>query len=291
MRQIKALAGLLGQNGGMPSVAPAGPPTTPSPSARGAVARWREVVWPREHGSWSFALEPLALGLIAAPSLAGACLALAVFAGFLARRPLRQALSDPQPARRAEARGPLALISLVALVGLAGAVGWGGVAWLQWLVPAAAAGALFLRFDLRAAGREEIAEVAGTSAFALVPAALAALAGWSPESGAALALLMVGRAAPSVLTVRACVRAAKTGERRVAPALISTGLALVVAVGFVRGGIAPAAAAWLLALFAARSLALLVWPRPALRARTLGMIETVLGAFFVLQVASRWLSE
>jgi len=272
----------------MSSVALACPPTAPSPSARGAVARWREVVWPREHGSWSFALEPLALGLIAAPSPAGACLACAVFAGFLARRPVRMAFTDPPSARRAEARGPLAVISLVASSSFAGAVALGGFEWMQWLAPVAVAGAVFLRYDLRAAGREEIAELAGSAAFALVPAALAALAGWSPVGGAALALLMVGRAAPAVLTVRACLRATKTGERRVAPALVSTGLALVVAVGFVRGGIAPAASAWMLALLAARSLALLVWPRPVLRARTLGMIETVLGLGFVVAVAWSW---
>jgi hypothetical protein len=35
--------------------------------------------------------------------------------------------------------------------------------------------------------------------------------------------------------------------------------------------------------------ALLVWPRPALRARMRGMIAMVLGAWFGLHVASVWL--
>lgn len=51
------------------------------------------VFLPKEHGSWSLALEPLALGLLVAPSLAGGALAGAVLAGFFARRPLKAALA------------------------------------------------------------------------------------------------------------------------------------------------------------------------------------------------------
>src|SRR5690349_12445863 len=106
-----------------------------------AFARWREQVWPREHGSWSLALEPLGLGLLAAPSAAGGWFALAVLAAFFGRRPLRTAVSDPVAARRAEARVALVPLAIVALGGLAGAIVLGGVAWLGWLVPATLAGA------------------------------------------------------------------------------------------------------------------------------------------------------
>ena len=39
---------------------------------------WRELVLPKEHGSWAFAFEPIALGLLIAPSPAGGWLALAM---------------------------------------------------------------------------------------------------------------------------------------------------------------------------------------------------------------------
>ena len=159
---------------------------------------------------------------------------------------------------------------------------------MMWLLPVAAAGAVFLCFDLRAAGRTEVAEVAGATAFALTPAALAALAGWGPASAAALAFAMLGRAVPTVLGVRACLRAAKTGERRVRPALVGAGVALAVGVGLVCAGLAPVAAAWGLAVPAARTVALLVWPGPALRARTLGMIEAVRGLLFVVGAGLAW---
>jgi hypothetical protein len=147
---------------------------------------------------------------------------------------------------------------------------------------------MFLFFDLRGAGRESAAEIAGAVTFASVPAALAALAGWRTAAAAALALVTLGRSVPTVLCVRAVLRAQKTGERRIAPALVTALLALAVGIVFVRAGLAPRAAAVALALLALRAGGLLAWPRPTLHARTLGMGEAVLGAFFVFAVGWAW---
>ena len=253
-----------------------------------ALARWRELVLPREHGSWSFALEPLALGLLVAPSAAGADLAVAVVATFLARRPLRTALGEVKAEHRAAAVEPLVVLGAVALVFFLSAIALGGVAWAAWLAPSALGGTVFLGFDLRHDGRAEMAEVAGVAAFAFVPAAVAALAGWGNAESLALALIACGRSVPTMLCVRAAVRGTKTGVRRNGPALVATFLALAVATVLVRAGLAPQAAAVGLAILAVRAVVLLLWPRPALRARTLGMAEAGLGAFFVFSVAASW---
>lgn len=254
----------------------------PSPAA------WREVALPKEHGSWSLALEPLAFGLIAAPSVGGAWLALAVVGAFFARRPLRIAWRDPSPERKAAARGVLAACGALALFSAGAAVATGGVAWLVWLLPSALAGAVFVGFDLRNAAREGAAEVAGAAAFSLLPAAMGILAGWGPWEAAALATMMCGRAVPTVLTVRAALRAAKTGECDAAPGLFSALAAVAVGSAFVLAGragwVGPAALGGL----AVRAFALLVFPRPTLRARTIGMIEAGLGLTFVLGVALAW---
>ena len=47
-------------------------------------------------------------------------------------------------------------------------------------------------------------------------------------------------------------------------------------------------AAYALAVLALRTIAFLLSPRPVLRARTIGMIETVLGLAFVVAVALAW---
>ena len=102
----------------------------PPPVAVRPFARWRDLVVPREHGSWSLALEPLVFGLIAAPSAAGGCLALAVLAAFFARRPLRLALGDASPARRTAARGPLVWLAMLAAAWFLAALVGGGLGWL-----------------------------------------------------------------------------------------------------------------------------------------------------------------
>jgi hypothetical protein len=159
---------------------------------------------------------------------------------------------------------------------------------MVWLLPSGVAGALFLSFDLRNGGREEVAEIAGSAAFAFLPAAIAALDGVTPMVALALALVMCGRAVPTVLCVRAALRGAKTGVRRPAGALIAAFAALIAGCLLAKNGLAPFTAAVALAVLALRAIGLLVFPRPTLRARTIGMIEAMLGLAFVLVVAFTW---
>src|SRR5947209_5867668 len=55
--------------------------------------RLRPVALPVEHGGWGFSLEPVALGLLVAPSLLGLFLSVTTLAAFLARHPLKIAMS------------------------------------------------------------------------------------------------------------------------------------------------------------------------------------------------------
>ena len=249
---------------------------------------WRDLVCPREHGSWSLAFEPIALGLLVAPSVGGAWFAAALAALFFARRPARAALLEVRPDRHALAVRTLAALVIAAGTALAFAVVAGGTAWLPALAPVALAGAAFAWCDARGEGRAEFAELAGATAFALTPVAFGLLGGLPVPSAVALGLLMTFRSAPSVAAVRAFLRAAKTGERRDAAALALAVAGFAFASAFASAGFAPWLGAGFAALFVVRSYALLVWLRPAWRARTLGMVETALGLAFVAGLAATW---
>ena len=249
---------------------------------------WRDVICPKEHGSWSLAGEPIALALPVAPSAPGALLGLALVAGFFARRPLRAVAIERRPERRPAAWRAVGLCVGGAVAALGAAVVLVGANWLMWLVPAALAGAAFAWCDARGAGRAELAELAGATAFALTPIAIAVLGGWTPAAAVALSVVMVGRAAPSVATVRAFIRAAKTGARHDAFPLGASLGALLAATWLATAGWAPRFAAVALGLFALRSFALLVLFRPAWRARTLGMFEAAAGVLFILGLAATW---
>lgn len=248
----------------------------------------RDVVWPKEHGSWSLALEPIALGLLAAPSHPGCLFAAALIAAFFARRPLRIAFLEARPERRRHARLALAVCVAVACVCALGAVALAGTAWLAWALPCILAGAVFLAFDFQQAGREGEAEVAGAFAFGWVPAVFGVLGGLGTAQAATLGGIMLARAVPTVLTVRAAVRARKSGARPSSwPALVAFVAAVALAWSVWRGD-APVAAWIAVAVLAVRSFLLVVWPRPVVRPTVLGIIEAVLGVAFVVVVGVAW---
>jgi hypothetical protein len=256
--------------------------------ARSSVSWWHDTLAPKEHGSWSLAFEPIVLSCLVAPSVAGGYLSVALAAGFFARRPLKIAFRDQRPERRTAAMWALMGCAGVALFALAAAIALAGIDWLVWLCPAAIAGIIFACFDCHGSGREETAEVVGAAAFATVPAAFAALAGWPLLSGVALALVMLGRSVPSVLCVRAFIRAAKTGVHRNTLALVTTLLAFATVAGLANRGLVPFFAVIAMAVFVLRAYALLVFVRPAWRARRVGMIEANLGIVFLIGLAVAW---
>lgn len=247
-----------------------------------------ELVLPKEHGSWSLALEPLLLGLCVAPSVPGALLAGAAAAAFFARRPLQRLARGERGERRAAAVRALGVLGLIAALGFGGAVALAGTAWLVFLLPATLAGLVFLVFDWRGGGREGIAEAAGAAAFGTLPAALAALGGLDAWGAGALGVAMLGRAVPTVLVVRAYLRGQKTGTWQVAPALVASALAIAAAFPLVRAGHAPSVMLGLLGLLAARAAFLLLAPRPKFRARSIGMVEAIAGLVFVIGLAVAW---
>jgi hypothetical protein len=259
-------------------------------SLRRGVAATREVVkltLPKEHGSWSLALEPLAFGLLVAPSAAGAGLALAAAAVFFLRRPIKLAL-----ARKSDPRQPLAILCLV-LLALTGMTGFGLAAQLGapgglWpLLPAALAGAVFAWCDSRNEAREGAAEIAGVVTFSMLPAAFGTLAGWSALAALALAAIMLVRSVPTVLTVRTSIRIRKGRPYAIAPALLTAGVGIVLITWLASLRLAPWLAVGFAVLLAIRTAWLLLW-HPSLTARTVGIIEAVLGVLLVLVLAMTW---
>lgn len=231
------------------------------------------------------ALEPLALGLIAAPSIAGGALAVSVLAGFFLRRPLKLLSGGGVDQRRPLAWGCVAILGVVAGAGLLCAAAWTAPARLWPLLAAWPAGLAFVWLDSRGEARAAAAELAGVVAFAAVPAALSLLAGWAPSAALALAGLMAGRSVPTVITIRAYLRRQKGQLVSVWPALAASIAAVVAVIILARAGLASWTATPAMALLLVRSWSLLGPLEPRLSATTVGKIEVVLGGLWVLLVA------
>jgi hypothetical protein len=260
--------------------------SAPTCLPRATVAPVPSVFLPKEHGSWSLALEPLALGLLIAPSWAGGALAGAVLAGFFARRPLKTACDAMSSPRRIAARGTLVLWVALAAVGLGEAGLLAGWTALWPLLPAAVLGAVFVWFEAQGESRAAAAEVAGCAAFALVPAAVATLAGRPVATALMLAVVALARSVPTVLVVRTCLRLAKGSEAERFLPLLASAVAFG-ALGVI-GAEGPGLAVVLGAILLGRALWLLGPWRPAWPARRIGQMEAALGLLYVVLLAVRW---
>jgi hypothetical protein len=246
-----------------------------------------QLVLPKEHGSWSLALEPVALGLCVAPSVGGVGLAMAAVAIFFLRRPLKLALAAKADPRRPMAAACISILSLLALSGLLVAVKIGGAEKLWPLLPTALAGMVFAWCDSRNVAREGAAEVAGAVTFGVLPAVFATLAGWSLNASLALAAVSLVRGVPTVLCVRTLLRFNKGQNVTIAPAVIAAVAGCLLVAWLVWLRLAPWTAAAFALIFAVRTIWLLGW-RPRLTPRRVGIVEAVLGTSMVLVLALTW---
>ncbi|MBI3885421.1 MAG: YwiC-like family protein [Opitutae bacterium] len=253
--------------------------TAPSPTLP-------SLLLPKEHGSWSLAFEPLALGLLVAPSVGGLGLAAAMTAGFFLRRPLKLGVTLPAAdPRRTPARHWALLLAVAALAALGFAAGRSSIAALWPLLLAAPFGTVFLALDLRHDMRAAAAELAGSAAFAVLPAAFATLAGWSAAPALALAAAMLARSLPTVLTVRTYLCAGKGQPAGAALPLAAAAASLALLAALAARGLAPWPAPVLAALLLARVVFLVTPLRPQWTARRLGLCEAVLGLLCLATLA------
>lgn len=243
------------------------------------------VFLPKEHGSWSLAIEPLALGLIVAPSHAGGALAAVALAGFFARRPFKAACAPLHSDRRRAAREAVVTLQALALAGAFECYVLGEPnAW--WALGVAAPLAfLFAYFDAQGESRAAAAELAGSAAFALLPATFASLAGWTWQAALALSVVALARSVPTVVTIRTSLRLRKSQDASPGVAIATSLAALVIIFSLVAQKIAPVFAVICIALLLARTVWLVTSVRPNWSAKQIGMMEAMIGGVYVAGIA------
>ncbi len=248
---------------------------------------WKSVAVPNEHGGWGLTLEPVLLGLMVAPTTAGALIGLMALLGFVARTPLKTMLVDARRGRELE-RTALArkilTAELLVLVGLAGFATLVGDArlWLPTLV-AAPLILVELWFDMRSRGRKLVPELAGAIGVSSVAAMIVLADQRSIGLAAALWMILSARAITSIPFVRAQIATLRGREtnrhlENVAD-LVALGSAAV-AVAIERSTL-PGAALIAGVVVYQRFTGL----RPPARVVTLGVRQTVLGLTLVLVTA------
>ena len=252
-----------------------------SSAAAGFRPAGSSVFLPKEHGSWSLALEPVLFGLLVAPSLAGGALAVSAAAAFFLRRPAKAVWRTPHRA----AWIAVVLLGICAVVGMGKAILLAGWSPLLFLLPALPLAALFLHWDRQNESRATHAELAACGIFALLPAVMAAQAGRPVVVAVTLGSIMLARSLPTVLIIRTYLRRRKGSPAGSTPAVVATMITVGLIIAFAFAGQSPWTAVAFV-LIAALRLALLVpaW-QPDWPAKRIGIAEAVFGLGYVLLIA------
>ncbi|NOK63949.1 MAG: hypothetical protein GFH27_549319n129 [Chloroflexi bacterium AL-W] len=172
--------------------------------------RLRPIALPTEHGGWGFLLEPIVLGLLIAPTVAGMFLGLAAINVFLFRHPLELMIADLRRGKRYPRTfwvclfvllyGGAALCAFVIALWFASAPFWMAV---LVAVPLAT---IHILYNLCKQARHLIPEIAGASALSGSIAAITLVAGWGMVAAFALWAVLIIRAVTAIVYVRTRIR-------------------------------------------------------------------------------------
>ena len=240
----------------------------------------RAVAMPSEHGGWGLTIEPGLLGLLVAPSLAGACLAAAALVLFVLRTPLELALVDRRRHRRlprtrlAERVAAAETALLAVLVAVAAITAHDG----RWWIPAVVAAPLVaveLAYDIRSRRRRLVPELTGAVAIAAVVAAVVIAGDGDPRLAAGLWLILAARVTTSIPHVRAQIDRLHSRDWQPGIILASDLAAVVVAgVAVVLDGRIIVGAAVLIAVVVVQQVRR---RRPVAPVKIIGISQMVLG--------------
>ncbi|WP_421117950.1 YwiC-like family protein [Aquihabitans daechungensis] len=242
---------------------------------------------PAEHGGWGLTLEPALLGLLVAPSVAGACIALGAVVAFLVRTPLRIAAVDRRRGRKLDRthlarRVALVELALLAVLGAASLALGEPRFWVPLLVAVPMLG-VAASFEVRSRGRRLIPELAGAVGVCSVASMIVLADGGTGRLAAGVWLVLAGRVVTSIPHVRGQI--ARLHHRPSSAQVTLAGDAAAVALGLAAVGLEQGLGAGALAVCAVVVAQRVADRRPVPRPAVLGMRQMAMGFAVVLATA------
>ena len=257
---------------------------TPSAAPRSAI---RSVVVPTEHGGWALTLEPGLLGLLIAPSAAGACVATAGVVAFALRTPTKLWLVDRRRGRslaRTTLARRVALVEIAVLLALVATalLSAGTAFWVPGVV-AAPLIAVEAWYDVRSRSRRLVPELAGGVGVCSVVSMVVLAGGGSVRLAIAAWAILAARIVTSIPHVRAQIARLHGDRPHSTTGRAADGAALGLALGAVAldGRLALGA----LAIAVVVALQRLSARRPVPRAVVLGVRQMGMGLGVVIATA------
>ncbi len=207
---------------------------------------WRAVAVPSEHGGWGLTLEPVLLGMLIAPSWAGAAIGAVALLAFLARTPAKLVAVDVRRGRWLDrtrralvvSGSEAAVVAVLVVVATASA----GRSWWVPVLVALPLVAVEWWFDIRSRSRRLVPELAGAIGVASSAAAIVLAGGGAGGVAAGAWIVLAARSLGAIPFVRAQIARARHGVHETGDSDRFQGLSIAVAAiavvldpGFVAG--------------------------------------------------------
>jgi hypothetical protein len=257
----------------------------PQPKERSTL---RAVAVPAEHGGWGLTAEPVLLGLLVAPSIAGGAIGAAALVAFLARTPLKLVLVDRRRQRelpRTRLAGRVAAIEAAVLAALVMVAALR--AGRSWWVPIVAATPLVtvqLWFDMRSRSRRLLPELCGAVGVVTVAAAIGRAGGTNWKVAVGLSAVLACRAVATIPFARTQVQRIRGHHVPLLSSDVAQLAAVSAAVVARAAGLLPTAAAAVVMIVGIGQLAWIRGRPP--RVRLLGAAQLVIGLGVTLTAAA-----
>lgn len=255
----------------------------------------RGVALPAEHGAWSFWLEPVLLALLIAPSATGMFIAVLSLASLLIRQPLKILLIDIRKHKVYRRTRQSALF--VSLYGVIAAAAIVAILWraeyqaLIPLIPAYLVAAVVIwHFDVEGDSRAWLPEALAAAVMAAFAVSICLAGGWKWDTAAAVGVILLARAVPAVMYVRARLRQIKSGNNAILIPIVLHGLTLCAVLLLNWFTLAPLLATAAVLTLLARAIFFLRFGAP-FEPRILGIQEVVIGLAYVALVAAGYLLD
>jgi len=250
--------------------------------------RIRPIALPVEHGGWGLLFEPIVLGLLLAPSLAGLCVSVGAMGAFLARHPFKLAVCDWSHGRR-WSRTTLAEDFVVLYVCIAALCFFAAlkIADRSFLLPlliAAPIASVQLLYDSVGRSRTLMAELAGSISIGAVATAIAIAGGWPRPAAFGLWIILAARTVPTILYIRARLRLLHRKSASPRVVIIVHLLAILVVIGLARAAVVPFLAVAALVILLLRAVIGFSKSGKRVTAKKLGLCELAFGAMTVFAV-------
>jgi hypothetical protein len=241
----------------------------------------KAAAFPKEHGSYGFTLEPLALALIIGYSTAGLYLAIGTFLAFLAHQPIRLLLAPNTPDKKTAA----AFFTVYGSMALLLFYGFITSVPLRATLPFASGLVLMLFYlwmEYLHLHRRLFIEMVAPAAISLIAVSILLAGGWSMLPAFGVFFLLSARFIPTALYVHYRLQLAKRLPADKGSVALSSGIALILIAWLTSMGIIPILGLSGVAVLTVRALWGISERSRPLSVKQLGIREFIYGIVLIL---------